>query len=119
MITEKRRHPRLEKTLPLKLSSARQADIVTQTKNLSCVGAYCTVNKAIPLMTKLKITLLLPEKTKQAKERSSKVNCVGVVVRSEQSPQEGTYDVAIFFEQIREKEKVKLEEYINHHLDLS
>ena len=119
MITEKRRHPRLEKTLPLKLSSSRQADIVTQTKNLSCVGAYCTINKPIPLMTKLKITLLLPEKTKRAQEKSRKVSCVGVVVRSEESPQKGIYDVAIFFEQIREKEKVKLEEYINHHLALS
>ena len=118
MITEKRKHPRLEKVLPLKISS-RQSDIVTQTKNLSCVGAYCSVNKPIPLMTKLKITLLLPEKTKRPQEKSSKVNCVGVVVRSEVTEQEGIYNVAIFFEQIREKEKLKLEEYINHHLSLS
>ncbi|MFC1514353.1 PilZ domain-containing protein [Candidatus Omnitrophota bacterium] len=114
MINEKRQHPRLEKTLPLKLSS-RHADIVTQTKNLSCNGAYCTVNKNLPLMTKLKITLLLPEKEKSSKEKSKRVTCVGVVVRSELIRQD-RYDVAIFFEQIREKEKVKLEEYVTHHL---
>jgi len=77
------------------------------------------VNKSLPLMTKLKITLLLPEKLKNLKEKSQKVNCVGVVVRTEESTQKGQYDVAIFFEQIREKERSKLEDYINHHLSFA
>ena len=70
-------------------------------------------------MTKLKITLLLPEKEKSPKEKSQKVNCIGVVVRAEESSQKGHYDIAIFFEQIREREKSKLEDYINHHLSLA
>ena len=115
MIKEKRQHPRLEKILPLKLSG-RHSDIVTQTKNLSCAGAYCSVSKELPLMTKLKVTLLLPEKHKNSKEGSRKVSCIGIVVRSQKSLQDDFYDVAIFFEQIRDKEKAKLEEYVSHHL---
>ncbi|MBN2119467.1 MAG: PilZ domain-containing protein [Candidatus Omnitrophica bacterium] len=115
MIKEKRKYPRVVKTIPLKLSS-HQTDIVTQTKNISCIGAYCSINKPLPLMTKLKITLLLPEKEKDYKDTSKKVNCLGIVVRSEKATHKDDYDIAIFFEQIREKEKLKLEEYINHHL---
>lgn len=117
MTSERRRYPRLEKVIPLKVSS-QGSDLVTQTKNISCIGAYCSVNKSLPIMSKLKITLLLPEKAKQPQVKSKKVNCIGVVVRSQQSSHKGHYDIAIFFEQIREREKLKLEDYINHHLAL-
>ena len=115
MIKERRKYPRLTRNIPLKVSSSG-FDIVTQTKNLSCIGAYCSISKSLPLMTKLKITLLLPEKEKISGEKSQKVNCLGVIVRTEKSLQKGQYDIAIFFEQIRERERLKLEDYINHHL---
>ena len=116
MIKERRKYPRLEKNIPLKVSSPN-VDIVTQTQNISCIGAYCSINTDLPLMTKLKVTLLLPEKhRKSSKDKSKKVTCVGVVVRSQETCEKGIYDAAIFFEQISEKERLKLEEYINHHL---
>ena len=115
MIKERRKYPRLEKNIPLKVSYPN-VDIVTQTKNISCIGAYCSINASLPLMTKLRVTLLLPEKEKNYNEKSKKVTCVGVVVRSQETREKGIYDTAIFFEQIRERERQKLEEYINHHL---
>ncbi len=114
MIKERRRYPRLSKSLPLKISS-QDFDIVTQTKNISCIGAYCSVNTYIAPMSKLKITLLLPEKNNSSKQISKKVNCIGVVVRTEKAHSKN-YNIAIFFEQIQERERVKLENYIQQHL---
>lgn len=116
MINERRRYPRIKKNVPLKVS-AQGYDIVTQTKNISCNGAYCSLNTYVPLMTKLKITLLLSEKNSTNREKSKKVHCVGVVVRIEESNKKGTFDAAIYFEQIREKEKLKLEEYLSYHIE--
>jgi len=118
MVKERRRYPRIEKTIPLKVS-AGNFDLVTQTKNISCNGAYCIMNRTLPLMTKLQITLLLPEKNKKKKENCSlKIKCMGVVVRSQKdtASKKERFKTAIFFEQIREKERGKLEEYIDTHL---
>lgn len=115
MTNERRRYPRIEKNIPLKVSS-QGYDIVTQTKNISCNGAYCSLSKFIPLMTKLKITLLLSEKNLAAEKKSKKVHCIGIVVRIEESSKKGIFDAAIYFEQIREKERLKLEEYLTHHI---
>jgi len=115
MVEEKRRYPRLNKVLPLKISS-QDFDIVTQTKNLSCIGAFCSINTYLAPMTKLKITLLLPEKKDSLTSKSSKkVSCMGVVVRIEET-HHSNYNIAIFFEQIKERERLKLERYIQEHL---
>ena len=60
-IQERRREPRFEGNIPVKISST-EFDLVTETKNLSRTGAYCRVNKYIEPMTKLKLHLLLPFK---------------------------------------------------------
>jgi len=115
MVKERRRYPRLSKVLPLKISS-QNFDIVTQTKNLSCIGALCSVNTYLAPMTKLKITLLLPEKQDYLSPKSSKkVSCIGVVVRTEEI-NHSNYNIAIFFEQMKERERLKLERYIQEHL---
>ena len=68
-------------------------------------------------MTKLKITLLLPEKANTSKaKKSQKINCGGVIVRAGKSAQAEYYNTAIFFDQIRDKDRSKLEDYIQHHL---
>ncbi|HEC69381.1 MAG TPA: PilZ domain-containing protein [Candidatus Omnitrophica bacterium] len=115
MDKERRRYPRLSKVLPLKISS-QNFEIVTQTKNLSCNGAFCPVNTYLAPMTKLKITLLLPEKQDYLSPKSSKkVSCIGVVVRTEEI-NHSNYNIAIFFEQMKERERLKLERYIQEHL---
>ncbi len=118
MANERRRYPRIHKVIPLKVSSDK-FDLVTQTKNISCNGAYCTTNKHLPVMTKLQITLLLPDKGRHRKTNDPlKVKCVGIVVRSQKdaASKKTKFNTAIFFEQIREKERGKLEEYIDAHL---
>ncbi len=114
MVREKRQYPRLEKQLPVKIAT-NTADLVAQTKNLSCNGAYCTFNKELPLMTKLKVTILLPQKKNKIPQKSIKVQCVGIIVRTTEisEKEKRLYNTAIFFEQIRDREREKLQDYIN------
>ncbi len=112
---ERRRHPRLENHIPLKICSD-DFDVVTETKNLSSSGAYCRVNKYLEPMTKLKIHLLLPLK-KYHKVVTKKISCEGVVVRSESVPADQYFNVAIYFSDIAQKDVNCLNDYINSVLD--
>jgi len=111
--TERRLHPRLEHRLPLEMA-VNGYDFNTQTHNLSCVGAYCRINKYMPPFTKVSIRLNLPKNIGQA-QKDRVVECQGVIVRSEDGP-EGGFNVAIFFNQIQDKERMKLSRYVNQFL---
>jgi len=112
LMQERRKYPRITKSLPLKLFRS-DGNIVTQTVNLSCNGAYFSVDKDMPVMTKLEITILLPGKP---------IRCKGIVVRSEKSSSsraKNAYNIAVFFHDIKENERHKLKGYINQHISLS
>lgn len=106
---ERRRHPRINERLPFTLK-AEGFDTVTQTMNLSCLGAYCQLDKPIPLMTHLEIALALPPGDKR--KDFEYVECRGVVVRVEQRGSEShrgsVYNTAIYFSEIEESEREKI-----------
>ena len=112
-IPERRRYPRIKKELPLKIRG-QGYDFVTQTKDLSCIGAYCYVNKYIPPMTKLSVMMLLPSESEE-KNAALKVQCKGVVVRTDPNPPTG-FNIAIFFNDISQRNKDKISQYVNHFL---
>ena len=107
---EKRRYPRLERKIPLKISG-EHGDILTETKNLSCFGAFCRVTQRLEPMTKLKIHLLLPLR-KSDKVTTKKITCQGVVVRVHAAQEENYYDTAIFFSDIAPKDSRTINEFI-------
>ena len=107
---ERRQHPRLLKNIPVKISGA-DFDIVSETKNLSRTGTYCKVSQYLEPMTKLKIQLLLPFK-RSNKVVTKKVSCSGVVVRSESIAGGENYNVAIYFNEIRQRDQGLLQDYI-------
>jgi len=113
---ERRRHPRINGRLQFKVK-AEDFDAVTETINLSCFGAYCQLNKHIPLMTSLKIALALPYGD-QGNEFDY-VECNGVVVRSEKILSEAhlgsVYNTAIYFNEIEESEKEKIADFFEEH----
>jgi hypothetical protein len=109
---EKRRYPRIENNIPLKLSTA-DVDVVTETKNISCSGAYCRVNKFLEPMTKMDITLLIPFK-KAGKATTKKVICGGVVVRTENIPEGDGFNTAIFFNDIHPRDSRFLADYVQN-----
>ncbi len=108
--SERRRWPRLENNIPIKISSD-DFDVVTETKNLSTNGVYCRVDKKLPLMSKLQIHLLLPLK-RHNKVMTKRISCQGVVVRSE-AMSDHYFNVAIYFTDIQQKDVNYLNDYIS------
>ena len=99
-IAERRSYPRVDTVLPLGIK-AGDFDIVTSTENISCVGAYCRVDKYLAPLTKLDIVLAL-----NSRNKNTKVKCRGVVVRTEPDTSlrtKGGYNIAIYFNGISEK----------------
>ena len=107
---EKRRHLRVDYNLPVKISSD-QGDILTETKNLSCSGAFCRMSKRLDPMTKLKVLLLLPLR-KSNKVTTKKITCQGVVVRTQSVVGQEYYDTAIFFSDIAPKDTRIIHEFV-------
>ncbi|HOX54612.1 MAG TPA: PilZ domain-containing protein [Candidatus Omnitrophota bacterium] len=115
-LQERRKHPRVNRSIPLKISSG-DFDIVTETENISGAGAYCRSDRYIEPMTKLKVVILLPTKQRN-KIATRKVECTGVVVRSENVPSDhNLFKIAIFFTDISSKDTQKISEYIHQHLN--
>lgn len=86
----------------------------TETLNVSANGVYFASTNFIPLLTKLRITLELPEDG-----APSRVTCDGVVVRTEpeeETPGESDYQVACYFTDISDMDRVRLESYILRHV---
>ena len=110
---EKRKCPRVDKALPIKLSDA-EFDILTETKNISASGAYFPVDKSLQIMTKLNIVLLIPFKKSRTKE-VKKINCCGVVVRIEDADdcEQHPYKAAIYFSDLKDRDKKTLRCYID------
>lgn len=113
---ERRSSIRVESVLPLRIKTP-DFDIVTSTRNISSVGAYCQADKYVAPMTKLDITLILNHNYAQGPEvTATKVKCRGVVVRTEQN--ENKYNLAVFFNDIAESEKEKINKFIKGLLSL-
>ena len=94
--TERRRSPRIKRELSLKIK-LEDYDVVGQTRDISCIGAYCTVNKYIPPFSLISIILLLPLKIRN-RNNIYNVRCQGVVVRTEEDPKSNKeYNIAIYF----------------------
>jgi hypothetical protein len=107
---DRRKHPRLDGNIPLKIYSD-DFDIVTETTNLSRNGVSCRVSKYIEPMTKLKIHLLLSWK-KKGKATSAKISCDGVIVRTESVPQQEGFNVAIYFQDIKPKDAARIADFM-------
>jgi hypothetical protein len=83
--------------------------------NVSANGVYFSSTSHIPLLTRLRITLLLPDASGNPKPADRKVVCDGVVVRTEpDAPRPGQeyYDVACYFTSISPRDQELLEAYI-------
>lgn len=112
--TERRSHPRTKTSLPLKISQ-KGLDVITETRNISRSGVYCRVNKPLPLMSKIGLTLLLPIQNKK-RVNTEKIKCKGVVVRSEpeilKEADTAYQNVAIFFTDLTKKNRTKITQYV-------
>lgn len=110
---ERRKYPRIEQRLPMRVL-ANGYDLATTTENVSCVGAYCHLEKYIPPFTKLAVKVSLPTPVKNG-IKDVQVECRGVIVRTEDDGKSG-FNVAIFFNGIGESQRKKISQYISQFL---
>ena len=110
---EKRRYPRIKKNIPIKLQH-EEFDIVTETKDISCIGAYCQVDRYVSPFTKIRAKILLPSKIKN---NTKYIACAGVVVRTEKndSPLKSQYNIAIYFSEISKVDLSKIDRFVKNH----
>ncbi len=106
---ERRLHPRINQQLKINVA-ANGYDFVSNTHNISCLGAYCTIDKYVPPFTKISIKLSLPLTQNGIREYYD-INCNGVIVRTEDETS-GKFNVAIFFNKIKELPRQKIIQYI-------
>lgn len=118
MPKEKRKYPRLkDENISLKVK-AGDIDIITKTLDISASGVYCKLEKEVPIMSRIRVMLILP-KTKadtSGRPETTKIQTDGVVVREHPVIVNGKiahYDVAIFFDNIATKDREAILEYIN------
>jgi len=111
-VQERRLHPRLNHKLPVNLA-VNGYDFSTSTHNISCVGAYCHLDKYVPPFTKISVKLSLPNKDRVHK--NTIVECKGVVVRSEDELK-GGFSIAIFFNELHDEQRKKIARYISQFL---
>lgn len=112
--TERRKSLRIEDdTLSLKIDIG-EFNTITHTLNISESGIYCKVDKELPIMSRVKIILMMPES--QDSERAAKhIEVEGVVVREHPVIIDGDkkhYDVAIFFDNLSPRNKEIISGYI-------
>lgn len=121
---ERRKGHRALAHIPVRIAHD-DGDIVTATLNISRSGAYCQVNERVELMTKLNVQILLPPPrshrspageepmaARKNQKRSKTIHCQGVVVRCEPSAHNGRFDVAIFFNEIAQRDAESISDYV-------
>ena len=115
---EKRKYPRIKDEGVSLRVEADDVNIITKTLDLSASGVYCKIEKELPLLSRIRVTLVVTQAKGKAPNKPKKVRIVteGVVVREHPVVIDGKfmhYDVAIFFDNISPKDKQHLLDYIN------
>ena len=112
---ERRRSPRIkDEELSIKLNVG-DFDTVAHTLNLSSTGLYCKIPKEIPLMSRVRLALEIPDMTKEDRT-TSRLELDGVVVREHPVIIDGEtkhYDIAIFFDSLSNKDREAISGYIS------
>lgn len=85
------------------------------TYDLSARGLSCLLPREIPLFTKVRVVLQIPDKqlVVEEEEETREIQCEGVVVRRERADEENSkYKTAIFFSRINPNDADRLSDYV-------
>jgi hypothetical protein len=117
MAKERRKHRRASLEIPLDMQSAdvREKGFSAKTMNLSAGGFYCKVPFFIPVLTKLKISMVVPVKEASGRENDHVITCGGMVVRTvpeKKTSTVKTYEIGCFFTDIDDYDRLIIEQYL-------
>ena len=110
---DRRGAPRVARRVPVTIGHEHGA-LLARTKDLSASGAYCTLRRFLPPMTKLEIQLNIADGA-----RPARITCHGIVVRvkpGKASPRISRYHTAIFFSDLTDTNRLTLARYVQRHL---
>lgn len=110
---ERRLYPRIYQEIPFHIKT-NGFDFTTTTKDLSCTGAYCSINKYLPPFTKLAVKMILPINSTD-KHENLNLECKGVVVRSDDQGR-NEFNIAIFFNEMNDAQRKKIYKYVKQFL---
>jgi len=115
-MNEKRREHRLKASLPIKISSGNETEILGSTENISRLGTYLEIDRELPAGENVDITLELPVYS-QDLSLAGELRCKGAVFRCNLVREfESTkfYGIGIFFTGFsEEKDRERLSQYID------
>lgn len=110
---ERREHPRIDVSLPLRLTIGEDT-VETRITNLSNSGIRFRTPSPLPLMSRVQIALELPAADVGT---PAPLAITGVVVRCEQLPgnPETPFDTAIYFEDLSDRARAQLAHFVESH----
>ena len=114
--SERRKFPRIsDDRVALKVKTDKFDTSISQSLNISASGVCCKVDKELPLMSRVKMILMLPSDSDNKNADTNRVETEGVVVREHPVIENGKimhYDAAIFFDNLTRQQSSAIKEYI-------
>jgi c-di-GMP-binding flagellar brake protein YcgR len=114
---ERRQDIRVDAKLGMRIEGAHdgaQAQVVTESLNISASGVYCQSSHFLPPLSKVQLTIVLP-KIPNAGRGKELIKCSGIVVRCEASPgrrTDGRYQLACMFADLDRERRERIEEFV-------
>ncbi|MFH1061417.1 MAG: PilZ domain-containing protein [Candidatus Omnitrophota bacterium] len=109
---DNRKHPRFILVLPLQIST-EDFTLNTTSKNISCAGVFCYIDRFIPINTSVNVSMKLYYLVDGQKvQRTVKCNAKVVRIDSSENRESGTCRVGIAFDQIAGEDREILIKYI-------
>ena len=115
---ERRVELRADVDVPLKIKKDRNV-IEAHTRNLSASGAFCTLDRFVPLNSTLDVTLLVPEAPRKGRPAQKKVRCHGIVVRNTPEGADAAhphYGIALCFTDLSTADRERLDTLVHEKL---
>jgi PilZ domain len=114
---EKRQHPRVRDRLTLHSSCEETGPVDMSTLNLSLGGVQVITDRYLPLMTRVEVTFHLPPEA-GLDTRPRPVMAEAVVVRilpPAPGPEARTFEMALFFSRMEQRDRTALARYLSAH----
>ncbi len=117
MVRERRKHKRAPVEVPIDIESLdiEGKAFTAQTVNLSAGGFYCKVPFYVPVMTKLRVSMVVPLEDTEGKVENHVITCEGMVVRvvpEKPQPNRKFYEIGCFFTDIDDYDRLLIEQYL-------
>ncbi len=114
---ERRQDVRVDARLSMRVEGAHdgaQAQVVTESQNISASGVYCLSSHFLPPLSKVQLTIVLPRIPGTGRPQEL-VKCEGIVVRCEPAAgrrPEVRYQLACMFADLDRERRERIEEFV-------